>query len=579
MKTSTSTELHPAEKYARDAASGHIVCSRWVKLAAKRHLADLREAGKRGLYFDPAAAQHAIDFFGFLRHSKGEWAGQPFVLEPWQQFIVWVLFGWKRASDRMRRFRTAYVEIARKNGKSTLAAGIGLYLFFADGESGAEVYCAATKKDQALIVFSEAERMRKASPALAKRIVSYRNNMHVTATNSKFEPLGADEDTLDGLNISGAIVDEYHAIKKRLLVDVLETATGARRQSLVFKVTTAGYDRESVCFTDHEYAQKVLEGLNQDDTLFIFIAALDEGDDPFDERKWLKANPSLNLSVKIDDLRRKANKAKQDPSSLNSFLRLHLNVWTNQETAAIKMDDWNACVGFSLQGTDSRALRKEMEVKLAGERCYIACDLSSTEDITAEVKLFPPGAVSDKYIALADFWVPEDNIERKIKEFRAPYDVWSREGFLQATPGNVVDYDPIRAQILQDTERYDVREIAFDPWNATQFSNDLQKAGIAAERLVKFPQTIGMFAEPTKRLIEELILARKLAHLGNPVLRWMASNLVVWQDGNGSKRPTKKSARGKIDGVVALIMALGRAIASPDDSGSAYTAERGVMLL
>ncbi|HXI42352.1 MAG TPA: terminase TerL endonuclease subunit, partial [Bryobacteraceae bacterium] len=211
--------------------------------------------------------------------------------------------------------------------------------------------------------------------------------------------------------------------------------------------------------------------------------------------------------------------------------------------------------------------------------CYIACVLSSTEDITAEVKLFPPGAVSDKYIALADFWVPEDNIERKIKEFRAPYDVWSREGFLQATPGNVVDYDPIRAQILQDTERYDVREIAFDPWNATQFSNDLQKAGIAAERLVKFPQTIGMFAEPTKRLIEELILARKLAHLGNPVLRWMASNLVVWQDGNGNKRPTKKSARGKIDGVVALIMALGRAIASPDDSGSAYTAERGVMLL
>lgn len=579
MKASASIKLHPAEQYARDAAAGRIVCSRWVKLAAQRHLDDLREAHKRGLYFDPVAARHALEFFGFLRHSKGEWAGKPFTLDPWEQFIVWCLFGWKRRSDNARRFRTAYVELARKNGKSTLAAGIGLYLFSADGEQGAEVYCVATKKDQARIVFTEAERMRKASPALAKRIVSYRNNMHTTATNSKFEPLGSDEDTLDGLNVSGAIEDEYHAIKNRLLVDVIDTATGARRQPLIFKITTAGFDRESVCFIDHEYGQKVLEGINHDDTVFIFIAALDEGDDWEDERNWPKANPGLNISVKLDDLRRKANKAKQDPSALNSFLRLHLNIWTNQETAAIKMDDWNACVGFSLQGTDSRALRSEMEAKLAGEPCYIGVDLSSTEDITAEVKLFPPHTPGDKYIVLADFWIPGDNIERKVKEFRAPYDVWAREGFLHATPGNVVDYDMVRAQVLADFERYDVRELAFDPWNATQFSNDLQKGGINAERLVKFGQTIAMFAEPTKRLIEELILARRLAHLGNPVLRWMASNLVVWEDGNGNKRPTKKSARGKIDGIVALIMALGRAIASPDEGSSAYTSERGVMLV
>jgi phage terminase large subunit-like protein len=283
--------------------------------------------------------------------------------------------------------------------------------------------------------------------------------------------------------------------------------------------------------------------------------------------------------VKLDDLRRKANKAKQDPSSLNSFLRLHLNVWTNQETAAIKMDDWNACVGFSLQGTDSRALRTEMEAKLAGQPCYIGCDLSSTEDITAVVKLFPPLTADDKYIALADFWIPEDNLERKVKEFRVPYDVWKREGFLRTTPGNVVDYEIVKAQVLADFERYDVRELAFDPWNATQFANSLQSGGINPERLVKFNQTISMFAEPTKRLIEELVLARKLAHLGNPILRWMASNLVVWEDGNGNKRPTKKSSRLKIDGIVALIMALGRAIASPDSGPSAYTSERGVMLV
>jgi phage terminase large subunit-like protein len=573
-----STKLHPAEQYARDAAAGRIVVSRWVRLAARRHLDDLRDGPKRGLYFDPSAAQHVIDFFGFLRHSKGEWAGQEFILQPWQQFILWCLFGWKRRSDGARRFRTAYAEIARKNGKSTLAAGLGLYLFFADGEPGAEVYCVATMKDQARIVFTEAERMRKSSPALRQRIVSFRNNMNVPAMNSKFEPLSSDEDTLDGLNLSGAIVDEFHAHKTRLLIDVIETATAARLQPLTFKITTAGYDRETVCWTDREYGLKVLEGINQDDTLFVFVAALDEGDDWENEKNWPKANPGLNVSVKIDDLRRKANKAKQDPSALNSFLRLHLNVWTNQETAAIKMDDWNACVGFSLQGTDSRALRDDMEKRLEGEACYIGCDLSSTEDITAVVKLFPPSDSHEKYIALADFWVPEENIERKVKEFRAPYDVWAREGFLRATPGNVVDYDAVRTQILADFERYDVRELAFDPWNATQFANDLQKSGIDAERLVKFNQTIAMFAEPTKRLIEELVLARKLAHLGNPVLRWMASNLVVWEDGNGNKRPTKKSARGKIDGIVALIMALGRAIASPGDGGSVYES-RGILTL
>lgn len=283
--------------------------------------------------------------------------------------------------------------------------------------------------------------------------------------------------------------------------------------------------------------------------------------------------------MKLDDLRRKANKAKQDPSSLNSFLRLHLNVWTNQETAAIKMDDWNACVGFSLQNTDSRALQREMEERLAGQTCYMAADLSSTEDITAVVKLFPPQTSGEKYIAIADFWIPEDNIERKVKEFRAPYDVWAREDFIHATPGNIVDYEMVRGKVLADFEKYDVRELAFDPWNATQFANDLQKAGINADRLVKFNQTIAMFAEPTKRLIEELVLGRRFAHLGNPVLRWMASNLVVWEDGNGNKRPTKKSARGKIDGIVALIMALGRSIASPDDGGSVYAEGRGVFFV
>jgi phage terminase large subunit-like protein len=578
MLKSTLIKKHPAEVYARMAASGKLVCSKWVRLAAKRHLDDIEEGHKRGLYFDPRAAQDALDFFGFLRHSKGEFAGNEFVLADWQIFIVWSLFGWRR-SGGTRRFRSAYVEVARKNGKSTLCAGIGLYLFFADGEPGAEVYCAATKRDQARIVFQEAARMRDASPGLSKRIKKFRDNMHIEGTASKFEPLGSDEDTLDGLNIHGAIVDELHKHKTRAVLDVLDTATGARRQPVVFKITTAGYDRESVCWKEHEYACRVLEGLNQDDTCFSFIAGLDEGDDWEDEENWPKANPNLNVSVKLDDLRRKANKAKQEPSSLNAFLRLHLNVWTNQENAAILIEEWNACVGFSLAGKDVKILRAETEKRLEGRRCYIGVDLSSTEDVTASVKLFPPVEEAEPWIVIPHFWLPEDNLHKKITQWRQPFDVWEREGFLLSTDGNVIDYDAVKAQVLKDCERYQVVEIAFDPWNATQFSNDLQSAGVPIERLVKYAQTISMFAEPTKRLLEEFIPTRKIAHLGNPVLRWMASNLIVKEDNNGNKRPVKKTGRGKIDGIVALLMALGRVIANPEAAGRSVYEERGVLTL
>src|SRR5579883_180886 len=555
----------PAEKYAGDVAAGRIVASKWVRLACERHLRDLRTGRDRGLVFDRAAAQHALDFFGFLRHSKGEWSGSQFALEPWQQFIVWSLFGWKRAATGLRRFRVAHVEVARKNGKSTLCAGIGLYLFFADGEPGAEVYCAATKKDQAKIVYEEAVRMRSASPALAKRIAKFRDNMNVPGTASKFEPLGSDEDTLDGLNIHGAIVDELHAHKNRLLWDVLDTATGARRQALIFAITTAGFNRESICWSQHEYGEKVLEGIVEDDTFFPFIAALDPGDDWQDEKNWPKANPNLGVSVKLDDLRRLAHKASQDPSALNSFLRLRLNVWTSSETAAIKAEDWRACSGVA--GAD-----------LAGRLCYVAIDLSSTEDVAAMVKLFPPDDEEEPYQVLCNFWVPAENVERKIAEHRVPYDVWIRQGYLQTTEGNVIDYDVIQEQLLADCERYQVREIAFDPWNATQFANNLQKAGIDPEILVKFPQTISMFAEPTKRLLGQLIPSRRLNHFANPVLAWMSLNLLVKEDNNGNRRPVRGSARGKVDGMVALIMALGRAIASPEPGGSVYET-RGVLVL
>lgn len=564
---------HPAERYVDDVLSGRIVASRFVKLACERHRRDLREGHKRGLRFDAAAAQRAIDFFQFLKHSKGrEFAGQPFVLEPWEQFIVYALFGWKKANG-FRRFSLAYVQLARKNGKTTLLAGIGLYMFFADGEPGAEVYCAATKKDQAKILFTEAERMRSASPGLKKRIASFRNNMNIAATASKFEPLGADEDTLDGLNPHCAIADEVHAHKTRMLWDVLETAMGARTQPLMLGITTAGFNRESLCWALREYGEKVLEQINDDDSFFFYIAELDAGDDWEDENNWIKANPNLGVSVKIEELRERAAKAKQLPTALNSFLRLRLNVWTSSETAAIKPDEWRACIGFPMKDRTAKSLRTEIEKKLEGRECFIAIDLSSTEDITCEGKLFPPESEDEPYIFIPHFWLPEENLRKKIEQWRQPYDVWMRDGFIEGTDGNVVDYSAVQAQVLRDFERYQVRELAFDPWNATQFSNDLQRAGIPAEQLVKFAQTIGMFAEPTKLLLEKLIPSRKIAHLGNPVLAWMASNLLVKEDLNGNRRPVKAKAAGKIDGIVALIMALGRA-ASSESSG--VSADAGV---
>jgi len=569
---------HPAERYARDVISGAIVASKWVILACKRHVRDLAEGTARGLYFDTAAAQRAIDFFKFLNHSKGKWAGESFQLEPWQQFIVYSLFGWKRTADGMRRYRTAHVEVARKNGKTTLWAGVGLYLFFADGEPGAEVYCAATKKDQAKILFSEAERMRSASPGLKKRIASFRNNMNIVGTASKFEPLGADEDTLDGLNPHGALVDELHAHKTRGLWDVLETALGARRQPLMAAITTAGSDRESICWKQHEYGEKVLEGINHDDTFFVFIACIDEEDDWEDERNWIKGNPNLGVSISVEDLRDRALKAKQMPSARNSFLRLRLNKWTNSETAAIKAEDWRECVGFSLAGKDAKVLRGEVEKQLEGRECFLAVDLASTEDIACSGKLFPPLDESEPYIFIPHFYVPEERLDEKIKQWRQPYDVWAREGWLIATEGNVIDYDVIQEQVLSDFERYQVRELAFDPWNATQFINNLQKAGIAIERMVKFPQTMQMFAPPTKLLLEVLIPNRRIAHLGNPPLAWMASNLLVREDSNGGQRPVKGTGIGKIDGMVTLDMCLGRAIASPD-GGGIYSGPEEVLLV
>ena len=411
----------PVTAYARSVTEGALPANRLVRLACERHLDDLSTGPGRGLRFDLSAARHAIDFFGFLRHSKGEWAGDTFTLAPWQAFIVGSLFGWRR-DDGLRRFRTAYCAVPRKNGKSTTSAGIGLYLLVADDEQGAEVYSAATTRDQARIVFDEAKRMVASSPALRRRVEPLINNLHVAATASRFMPLSSDSSTMDGLNVHGAIIDELHAHKTRGVVDVLDTATGARRQPLLFEITTAGYDRHSICFEHHDYSSKVLEGVLQDDSWFAYIAAADEGDDWTDPEVWRKANPNFGISVKQDDLARKAEKAIALPGAQNAFRRMHLNEWTEQAERWIDMAAWDAC-------------RWPVDLEpLRGRPCFGGLDLSTTTDVTALAWVFPPDHDDGLWQVLSRYFVPEDNLRKRAERDRVPYDLWAAPGLHRGDP-------------------------------------------------------------------------------------------------------------------------------------------------
>jgi phage terminase large subunit-like protein len=538
---------------------GKIPAGKYVRLACDRNKKDLERQKKRNFpyKFVQKDAEHAIEFFSYLRHSKGEWAGTQFTLSPYQKFIVWVVFGWRQKADpTIRRFRVAYNELPRKNGKTTFAAGVGNYLFIADGEPGAEVYVAATKRDQAKIAHGEATRMVQSSPYLRKLVGVFKNNLHIAETASKFEPLGADEDTMDGLNVHGAIIDELHAHKTRGIWDVLETATGARRQPLTFAITTAGFDRHSICWEQHLYAQKILEGIIEDETYFAFIAGIDEGDDWADEKVWAKANPNIGISVKIDDLRRKAEKAKEIPAAQNAFRRLHLNEWTEQSERWIDMTLWDACAEpFDL-------------ATLEGRECFGGLDLATTTDIAAWAKLFPPTDEDELWRLLVSFFVPADNVEQRSRKDKVPYDQWIKAGLIHATEGNVIDYDFIREAIHEDADRYRITEIAYDRWNANQIVTQLQGDGLT---MVPFGLGFASMAAPTREF-ELLLKGRKIAHGGNPVLRWMASNTATKQDPAGNRKPDKAKSSEKIDGIVASILALGRAIVT-DSSESVYANE------
>lgn len=547
-KRASAAPPPPWIQYALDVSTGVLQTSRLVKLAAERFLGELSTYGTKAghrIWFDEACAERACRFFPtLLVHHKGEWAGQPFALAAWQNFIVANLFGWKR-KDGTRRFRKGYTEIPRKNGKSQLAAGIGINLLAADGENGAEVYSAATKRDQASITHDEATRMVRSSPALSRRVGVFRHNLHVLATHSKFEPLSADFNTLDGLNPHGVIVDELHAHRNRDLLDVLETAMGARRQPLMFMITTAGYSRSSVCWEMHEYSRKLLEGNVEDDSFFAYVAGCDPGDDWTNPSTWAKANPNLNVSVKLDYLRRECEQAKQIPSKQNAFRRLHLDDWTEQRDRWIDLEAWDACSTAVDPG------------ELSGRRCYVGIDLSSSRDVTAAVAYFPPETEEEPGQVLAWFWIPEDTIQARVRDDGVPFDAWVDVGLVTATPGNVIDYAWIRRQLneLREEHEFDVVEVPYDPWGAVQLATQLQEDGFSPVPTRQGFATLS----PAMKELEKLILSRGLAHGGNPVLRWMVGNVATKQDPAGNIKPDKSTSSDRIDGVVALIMAVGRA--------------------
>lgn len=546
-----------------------------MRLAAERHLRDLERAAREpewGFYFDEAAAQWAIDFFPqLLKHYKGEWAGKPIVLEPWQEFIVGSLWGWRRHSDGTRRFRVAYVEVPRKNGKSTLAAGIGILLAFFDDEPGAEVYAAATKRDQAKIVWGDAKQMVLASPNIRRRVNILALNLHDPLTSSKFEPLSADYDSMDGLNISGAIVDELHAHKTRGMWDVIETATGARREPLTLAITTAGFERQSVCYEQHDYGTKILERVFDDETFFVYIASIDENDDWTDPRAWAKANPNLGVSVKLDDLERKCEKAKQVLSEQNAFLRLHLDVWTEQESRWLSVEKWDE--NEPVAANEAVALRERRIEELRGRVCFGAIDLSSTTDLTSALLWFPDPD-DEGGIALLWNWVPAENVQQRVRRDRVPYDLWIRQGFVTATEGNVVDYDAVRT-FFRDFAglRYEVKEIAIDRWNSTQLQTQLMADGFT---VVPVGQGFASMTAPTKE-VEKLVLSLKVRHGGDPVLRWAASNVVVETDAAGNLKPSKAKATERIDPMVTLIMVVGRAMVNPNPESVYDREDRGFL--
>ena len=477
-----------------------------------------------------------MQFFSLLKHQKGVWAGQPFALLQWQSEIVANLLCWRR-KDGTRRFRQGFIEIPRKNGKSTFVAGLALYMLLCDAEPGAEVYCCASSRDQAAIVGDAAKQMIQSSEALHRVTEVFRNV--ITFGTSKLEVLSSDSGTKHGKNASCVIFDEVHTFTDRDLYDALATSQGARLQPLNICITTAGHDRESLCWQLHDYAEKVRDGIVTDHAFFpvLFGAPIDA--DWTSPKVWAKANPSLGVTVTEAFLKAECDKAKELPSYESTFRTLYLCQWTDSKRCWISHQSWAECIDKTVSDTT-----------LEGKECYAGLDLSTTTDLSSLAVIFP--AADGSLSVLSYSWCPEEGIRKRARSDRAPYDVWAEKGYLIPTPGVVVDYDFIAEKIRDLCKRFQVRAVGFDPWGATQLSTGLFRDGVP---MIECRQGYRTLSEPSKRL-EALVVSRKLKVVKNDLLTWAVSNTVINTDPAGNIKPSKESSTERIDPVAALVTAI-----------------------
>lgn len=516
-------------------------------------------------HYDADAADYAVMFIESLCHTKGTWARKPFELIDWQEQIIRDIFGVLKPNG-YRQFNTAYIEIPKKQGKSELAAAVALLLTCGDGEERAEVYGCAADRQQASIVFNVAADMVRMCPALSKRvkILDSQKRLIYQPTGSIYQVLSADVGNKHGFNTHGVVFDELHTQPNRKLFDVMTKGSGdARMQPLYFLITTAGNDTKSICYDIQPKSKGIIEGRKIDHTFYPVIYGAEESDDWTDPKVWKKANPSLGITVGIEKVKDACESAKQNPGEENSFRQLRLNQWVKQAVRWMPMDKWDKCE-FAVSEDD-----------LEGRICFGGLDLSSTTDITAFVFVFPPEDENDKYIILPYFWIPEDNLELRVRRDHVPYDVWERRGYLQTTEGNVVHYGYIEKFIESLGERFNIREIAFDRWGAVQMVQNLEGMGFT---VVPFGQGFKDMSPPTKELMK-LVLEQRIAHGGHPVLRWMMDNIFIRTDPAGNIKPDKEKSTEKIDGAVATIMALDRAIRCGNDNGASVYDSRGLLFI
>jgi len=516
-------------------------------------------------HYDGYAADVVVAFIEQLKHTKGEFYKQPFELIDWQEQIIRDIFGILKP-DGYRQFTTAYIEVPKKCGKSELAAAVALYMLCADGEQRAEVYGCAADRDQASLVFDVACDMVRLCPALEKRcdIRPSKKSIEFGLTNSRYKALSADVAGKSGVNVSALIFDELWVQKDKKFFEMMTVGTSdARRNPLHFIITTAGNDTNSICYELHQKAVDILEGRKADPTFYPVIYGAAPEEDWTDPKVWKKANPSLGITIGIDKVEAACESAKQNPREENAFRQLRLNQWVKQSVRWMPMDKWDACA-FPVD-----------EKSLEGRVCYGGLDLSSTTDVTAFVLMFPPEDENDKFCVLPYFWVPEDTMDVRVGRDHVPYDIWQKQGYLMTTDGNVVHYGFIEKYIEELGERFNIREIAFDRWGAVQMVQNLEEMGFT---VIPFGQGFKDMSPPTKELMK-LTLEKRIAHGGHPVLRWMMDNIFIRTDPAGNIKADKEKSTEKIDGAVATIMALDRAIRCGNDNGASVYDTRGILFI